>query len=134
MKNLILLSGFLKENFDKIQRHLDMESFVEGDRPLSEVNEHDCGTTACLIGWGAMSGIPELSGEGYESWWAYIEGVYGLHSRIDNVFLFLFLFDSMWPSDLTQGIARLDYYIEHGEVHPDFEELEYDLVLPTAKE
>lgn len=132
MKNLILLNCFLKENFDKVQRYLDMESFVEGDRPLSEVSKHDCGTTACLIGWGALSGIPELSGEGYESWWAYIGGVYGLHPRTDNVFLFLF--DWEWPSDLTQGIARLDYYIEHGEVHPDFEELEYDLVLPTAKE
>lgn len=132
MKNLILLSRFLKENFDKVQRYLDMESFVEGDRPIHEVSEHDCGTTACLIGWGVVSGIPELSGEGYKSWWAYIRGTYGLHSRNDNVLLFLF--DWRWSSDLTQGIARLDYYIEHGEVHPDFEELEYGLVLPTTKE
>lgn len=150
------LRTYLFENFSNISPKLIMDSFAYGFsdvRKWHEVAEHEsihsCNTAACLAGWGATSNHPLLKPvPSDESWVDYINRVYGLRvgeyvdvigeldesetpSEFDREYdidspVYGFIFIDFWPNDLAQGIARIDYVIEHNAI-PD----EWDFLKST---
>lgn len=112
--NLKILLQFLKDNYDTVERHLDMESFCSISTDPQRVAEKidrwtgdtDCGTTLCLAGWTAA--IPEFYKEAlrfrhYPEW---IDKVYSSAS-----FVFNYLFDADWDNCLDEGINRIERLI-----------------------
>lgn len=78
---------------------------------------HQCGTTACLVGWGAVSKVPALMPSDDDvGWGGYINRVY----LEQDYPIYQFLFDPCWPDDLEQGIARIDYVVNHREIPYEF--------------
>lgn len=128
LTNLRILRDYLESNFHAVQHSLDMEVYVgevdEGELLFEDVlesvrsaqagGEHWCGSTGCMIGHGLMSGIPELTPERWPNMAVYQRETYGdtLGMGGNNAINFMFAWN--WPSDLDQGIRRINYVIEHG--------------------
>lgn len=128
-----LLLKFFKENSQKIEHHLNMGAFaseVHRAVPVSEIRdvlsaELACGTTACMVGWGAL--IPELAPiDSDYSWTDYANRVYfnngkssygGLCLMDDfDGEVFEFLFGDNHPDNTMAAISRMEHIIEHDDI------------------
>lgn len=150
IENLKLLRAFLAANIKRVQPRLNMATFMSvvdefGDEevlspPLGEDvvgRVHDCGTTACVLGWSTLSGYPELGALAHEGWLGYMPRVFlapgptrprrvgpgELASTSTTVLSFIF--NPGWPDDLEQAIARIDYVVKHGSVPAQFENADW---------
>lgn len=133
LKNLTLLRDYLKENQDAIR--LDMHSYVRhrdhefgsANTNIEGVDPFACGTTACIVGHAALSGIPKLAMDHkYFGWHGYVFRVFDirLSRRRDGDLVFNYLFSWRWAevdNTLASAIERLTYFIDHkGKVPPSF--------------
>jgi hypothetical protein len=112
--NLKILLQFLKDNYDMVERQLDMESFCSISANPQRVAEKidqwagdtPCGTTLCLAGWTAA--IPEFHKETlrFRDYSRLIDEVYSKEN-----FVFSYLFNSDWDNCLDDGISRIERLI-----------------------
>jgi hypothetical protein len=112
--NLKILLQFLKDNYDTVERQLNMDSFcsisTDPQYVAGKIDEWagdtDCGTTLCLAGWTVA--IPEFYKEAlrFREYAQLIDEVYSSES-----FVFNYLFDADWDDCLDDGINRIERLI-----------------------
>lgn len=128
INNITKLVNYLRHNKVQIQetKSFGMFTFCESaSRPL-RLQDHECGTCMCAVGYGPAAGIePEET----ESWFGYLHRCF-----VDDLFdiEFVWMFDASW-SDFDNTVAgviqRIDRYLMLG-----LEDISSDLVSTMFEE
>ena len=125
--NLAVHRAFLRDNKVLVQKHLDMEQYVQHGKRYNFKNTADsirtihaagltpdCGSTMCIVGWAVANPAlqPELD-ELFKSKFFGWEEVSGMFiSRMgDAVGLFNYLFGPDWEDSVGLAIERMDSVI-----------------------
>lgn len=131
IKNLTLLRDYLQDKEKALSGTFDMGVYLSerssrriGAGSMIAPGTHgclspfDCGTSACMVGHAALSGIPELVVPyGTFNWSEYSVHIFGLN--VDHT-AWSYLFDPKWATidnTVAGAVERLTYVIDHeGEV------------------
>ena len=112
-----LLDGLVDMYGDKRHDdHFKMDEFqaikvgISAVRPSNAFTQHDCGTSACLLGHGPIFGI--IDDRDLEmNWTAYALEFFGASQSVADG-EWDFLFSPGWSNDIQEAIARLRKYID----------------------
>lgn len=115
--NLRILRDFLQDNFNMVDKHLDMESFCSiSPRPqvvldaepkdFEDGQKYSCGTTLCLAGWTAVLPDFKEAADGANTYAELINELY-----CPSMWFFNYLFGTTWDDDLQEGIKRISRII-----------------------
>lgn len=141
IENLKKLRQYLFDNQEKVRAHFDMRSWMwipledyleagysgyedeknpEEKPVLAPEVELTCGTTMCIAGWAAYSGLfaeEAAKAYGYLSFanrvFLALKGRSAYHPELDNAHNFLF--SQGWADNLDEAIGRISYAIEFNQ-------------------
>ena len=141
-----ILKGLIDNLKDESSPELNMRWYVQNnvqednDKVLISIveyneNKNRCGTTMCVAG--RIPLVDKAYADSFRNkknqyWFKDMADGLGFNKPDDNDDL-CFLFSGCWPNDREQAIKRIEYYIEHEEIHPDFRDnpnvFDFKLVL-----
>ena len=106
-----------------------------------EDSKNDCNTTMCIAGRiplvdkqyaSQFTNFPLSFSPTTQRVFQFASMAHGLLIKtksVNAVQEFRFLFDSDWTNNREQAIKRIEYYIEHEEIHPDFLAKKFNLIM-----
>lgn len=134
LTHLQLLRNWLVANREYVENHINMDEYVqihtgtdmEDNLDVEEAcdlrpdDRHHCGTTMCLAGFAATSGVYELRPrDEHDCWTGYIGKVFfGIKYASATHEGYNFLFHHSWPSTYHAALARIDCVLSTGRIPP----------------